>query len=130
MAHEVHPEPEEFVGVTGAMGPAVPEQARNVLARAISAQVVWRDADAEPTRSLCASRLAVVEDLPGNAGPPVTVEIADAAPLPVPDRIFSRARISGRAVIDPEDATARKSRSLDGLDGRGWRCRSGVACRV
>lgn len=91
--------------MTGAMGPAVPEQARTVLARAISAQVVWRDADAEPARASCAARLAVVEDLPGNAGRPVTVEIADAAPLPVRDRILSRLRISGRAAIDPEDAT-------------------------
>jgi hypothetical protein len=38
----------------------------------------------------------------------VTVEIADAAPLPVRDRILSRLRISGRAVIDPEDATVLK----------------------
>lgn len=91
--------------MTGAMGPPVPERARTMLARASSAQVVWLDANAEPVRSLCASRLAVVEDLPSRAGRPVMVEVAEAAPLSVRERILSRLRVRGRAVIDPEDAT-------------------------
>lgn len=87
------------------MGPTAPERARTVLARAISAQVVWLDGDAGPSRSHCSVRLAVVTHLPDGAGRPATAEIADAAPLPVRDRILSRLRISGRACIDPEHTT-------------------------
>jgi hypothetical protein len=100
-----YPESEERVGVSGAMEPTVPERARTVLSRATSAQVEWLDRSPGPNHASGASRLEVVEGQQNSAGRRVTVEIADAAALPVRERILSRLRVSGRAALDPGDAT-------------------------
>jgi hypothetical protein len=92
--------------VTGVMGPPFPERGRTVLLRATSAQVDWRDRGPGPSSdTFVASRVSFLDRQGSRAGRPVTVEIAEAAPLPVRERILTRLRLSGRAVSDPEDAT-------------------------
>lgn len=90
--------------MTGLIGPSVPERARTVLARATSAHVLWPDRHRGPGWATYVARLEVV-DGEGSAGRRVAVEIADAAALPVRERILSRLRITGRATPGPEDAT-------------------------
>jgi hypothetical protein len=89
------------------VGPSAAERARTVFASAASAEVTRLDAPAgcavEPE-----TRMAVhyVLHEPGPdtiPGRPVLVEIADAAPLPIPDRIRARLRIGGHAVGADDD---------------------------
>jgi hypothetical protein len=92
--------------VTGVLEPPVPERARTVVSRATSEQVEWLDRNQGPSNgTFVASRVRFLDSQGTHVGRPVTVEIAEAAPLPVRERILSRLRLSGRAFPDPEDAT-------------------------
>lgn len=92
--------------MTAVMGPPVPERARTVLSRASSGQVEWLDQDpGSPSATFVASRLSFLESRGNRVGRPVTVEIAEAAPVPVRERILSQLRLSGQALPDPEDPT-------------------------
>lgn len=85
-------------------GPSAAERARTVLASAVSAEVTWLDpavGGAVESATRVGDRYVLQE--PGSdtvPGRPVLVEIADAAPLPMPDRIRARLRIGGYAVVD------------------------------
>jgi len=90
--------------MTGSEGPPVPERAKTVLSRATSAHVQWLDGDARTQRTTWVSGLHLVEGQ-ARLGRPVSVEIAEAAPLPVRERVLRRLRVSGWAAPDPEDET-------------------------
>lgn len=73
------------------------EHARSVLARAVGAHVEFLDAEGGQAE---VHALLVDDGTPRTVrrpGRPVRVEIADVAPLPVPDRIRARVRLHGRA---------------------------------
>jgi hypothetical protein len=90
------------VRVTAMVRPSAAERAMTVLARATSAEVRW---PGQGEQTVTARHLRVV-DGPGRAnGRPATVELAEAAPLPVRDRVLTRVRMSGQAWPDPGDAT-------------------------
>jgi hypothetical protein len=85
----------------------------DVLARSSSAHVTWLDDPELPGGRVAGVRLvmpAVTESPCGHSAPAV-VEIADAAPLPVRERIRSRVRIHGFAAFD-EDGDALLVRPL------------------
>jgi hypothetical protein len=88
------------------MGPPVAERARTVLSRATSADVGWLGRDAGPSiETVVATRVQILDGRRNRGGQPVTVEIAEAAPLAVRERILARLRVSGQAFTDPEYAT-------------------------
>lgn len=88
------------------MGPPVAERARTVLFRATSADVGWLGRDAGPSiETVVATRVQLLDGRRHRGGQPVTVEIAEAAPPAVRERILARLRVSGQAFTDPEYAT-------------------------
>lgn len=100
-------EPEPEVGRTC---PSPAEQARTVLARGASAEVVWLDPEpgeelARHTVSTVALEMSMVEAGSPGRGRPVLVELAEASPLPVRDRIRARLRVCGFGVVEPGSPT-------------------------
>lgn len=93
-------------------GATAAERARNVLSRALSAQVSWLD-EAEP--SAPTETTSVVLDRPDSGRPPlrpVVVEVADVAPLPVADRVRARVRLYGHADPLPDRPGAIRLRAV------------------
>jgi hypothetical protein len=92
------------VGASQSAGPSEAERARTVLASAASAEVTWLDPavglPVEPEARV--GDQFVLQESRSESVPwrPVLVEIADAAPLPMPDRIRARLRVGGYAVVD------------------------------
>lgn len=78
-------------------GRSAAEHARDILERSASAHVVWLDA-----RGRCSGRIpgVVIDPYADEAATRAVVEIADAAPLPLRDRIRARLRIHGHAEFD------------------------------
>lgn len=92
--------------MTARVGPPVSERARTVLSRATSAEVGWLGREPGPTsETVVATRVKLLDGQGNGVGRPVTVEIAEAAPLPVRERILTRLSVSGQAFTDPADAT-------------------------
>ncbi len=80
--------------------PAPAEKARSVLAAALGAEVRWGDPSTEEPLRTTARELVFVGRPPPSRPDPrrtVFVEVADAAPLPVRDRIRARVRVIGQA---------------------------------
>lgn len=81
---------------SGGLTPA--ERVRNVLARALSAHVEWLDGqtplDASEVTGVILGRGG---EASGGQSRPVTVEVADVAPLPMADRVRARVRLHGHA---------------------------------
>lgn len=77
----------------------------DVLARSSSAHVTWLDDPELPAGRIAGVRLALpaVTESPCTHSAPAIVEIAEAAPLPVRERIRSRVRIHGFAAFDGDD---------------------------
>ncbi len=75
------------------------ERARSVLSHALTAQV-YRNGSCDPVAvAMTEVRLSAVSELPAtSAVADCVLEVADAAPVPVRDRIRSRVRIEGREV--------------------------------
>lgn len=90
-------------------GPTAAERARTVLARAASAQVTWLDPGgaAESRRTRPASRFRLDEATRGALASArrATVEVAEAAGLPVRERILTVVRVMGPATPDGHDPT-------------------------
>lgn len=85
------------------MGPPAAERARTILSRATSADIGWLDREPEPSlESVAARRLNLRRTLGSGSTRLVTVEIAEAAPLPVRDRILTRLHLSGHVQTHPE----------------------------
>jgi hypothetical protein len=81
-----------------AMFPA--ERVRSILARAASAHVTrLAPSPGRPTMSAVPARIELLTTEAAESPEPVVVEVADPAPLPVPDRIRARVRISGHGVV-------------------------------
>lgn len=79
------------------MPPAPAERVRTILERAATVQLTWLDPEpGQPMESgtVGGVLLAAKDEL---ASRPVLVEVADPAPLPVPDRIRSRVWLRGHA---------------------------------
>jgi hypothetical protein len=78
-------------------GRSAAEHARDILERSASAHVLWLDA-----RGRCSGRIpgVVIDPYADEAATRAVVEIADAAPLPLRDRIRARLRIHGHADFD------------------------------
>jgi Protein of unknown function (DUF2470) len=76
----------------------------DVLARASSGHVTWLDDADLPSGRVADVRLVIpaVTESPCGHSAPAVVEIADAAPLPVRDRIRCRVRIHGYAAFAPD----------------------------
>lgn len=77
----------------------------DVLARSSSAHVTWLDDPELPGGRIAGVRLVLPAGTEATCthSAPAVVEIADAAPLPVRDRIRSRVRIHGFAAFDGDD---------------------------
>ena len=96
---------------TASTGPSPAERARTILTRTASADVSGPDAPGEWSLR----RLVLCPDpVPADrAGRPVEVEVADAAPLAVRERIRGRVRFAGSAVEEPDcDALHVHARTL------------------
>lgn len=79
------------------MPPAPAERVRTILERAATAQLTWLDpGPGEPMAADVVAGVELVEQDP-RVCRPVLIEVADAAPLPVPDRIRARVRLHGYA---------------------------------
>lgn len=89
------------------MPPAPAERVRTILERAATVRLTWLDrVPGRPMESdTLGGVLLVGQD--ALASRPVLVEIADPAPLPVPDRIRSRVRLHGYTRLDSEAGPVR-----------------------
>lgn len=76
----------------------------DVLARSSSAHVTWLDDPELPGGRVAGLRLVMptVTEAPCAHSAPAVVEVADAAPLPVRDRIRSRVRVHGFAAFEED----------------------------
>jgi len=88
------------------------ERARNVLVRAVSAQVSWLE---EAESGIPHEVTSVVLDRPDTGGAPlrpVVVEVADVAPLPLAERVRARVRLYGHADPLPDRPGAIRLRAM------------------
>lgn len=80
------------------MPPAPAERVRTILERAATVRLTWLDPEQGQPRESVTIGGVLLAAADTRATRPVLVEVADAAPLPVPDRIRARVRLHGQAL--------------------------------